>query len=516
MQPMDQTCPTGAALEAPADTSRHPVRTILLAAAVFAAAAIYYAAVGDGFLEADACTHYLIARWALHEPHQLVSVWGRPFCTALYSVPAVLGGRFGVQLTSLAVALAISLITWAIARGQGYRRPELAAIFLLAMPLVFLHAFSELTELPFALLVALGLWMYQRRWFLGLAIVAGLMPLARPEGFGFILLAAGAIVLHRRWWWIAVLPIPLIVWNHAGWVIWGWQGPWWEWLPSNWPYADKSMYASGSLFHFVALLPVLVSPLLFPALPIGIWQSLRGVLNASILRRVFGSSAEDHRLRVQLVIVAIPLGVLGVHSVLYALGRMASNGELRYLLVAAPMWALLGALGWQWAFEKMRWRRPTLWAGLAALVPLAINLTVWQVLPLKAYEDFQIAGELVKWYQGDAELSRRYPHLMASHVAIYYHADISMHDPERARPWGQDMVAKRPPGTILIWDPVYGLYNSDRKLSVKVEQIEQAGWREIPWPLAVEPARRVWSESAHLNSPPPGDTWRIFVSEVVE
>src|SRR5690554_4054945 len=96
MQPMDQTCPTGAALEAPADTSRHPVRTILLAAAVFAAAAIYYAAVGDGFLEADACTHYLIARWALHEPHQLVSVWGRPFCTALYSVPAVLGGRFGV------------------------------------------------------------------------------------------------------------------------------------------------------------------------------------------------------------------------------------------------------------------------------------------------------------------------------------------------------------------------------------------------------------------------------------
>src|SRR5690606_15745062 len=149
------------------------------------------------------------------------------------------------QLTSLAVALAISLITWAIARGQGYRRPELAAIFLLAMPLVFLHAFSELTELPFALLVALGLWMYQRRWFLGLAIVAGLMPLARPEGFGFILLAAGAIVLHRRWWWIAVLPIPLIVWNHAGWVIWGWQGPWWEWLPSNWPYADKSMYASG-------------------------------------------------------------------------------------------------------------------------------------------------------------------------------------------------------------------------------------------------------------------------------
>ena len=139
--------------------------TMLLGSLVFAALAIGFALAGDGFLEADACTHYLIARWALAEPHQMVSVWGRPFCTVLYSVPAVLAGRFGVQMTSLAVAIAIGLITWGVARGQGYRRPELAGLFLLAMPLVFLHSFSELTELPFALLVALALLMYQRRQF---------------------------------------------------------------------------------------------------------------------------------------------------------------------------------------------------------------------------------------------------------------------------------------------------------------------------------------------------------------
>lgn len=488
---------------------------MLLGSVIFAALAIGFALAGDGFLEADACTHYLIARWALAEPHQLVSVWGRPFCTALYALPAVLAGRFGVQLTSLAVAIAIGLITWRVARGQGYRRPELAGLFLLAMPLVFLHAFSELTELPFALLVALGLWMYQRRQFFWLAVFTGLMPLARPEGFGFLLLTAGALVLHRRWWWLAVLPLPLIAWNHAGWVIHGSQGPWWNWLRSNWPYADKSMYAAGPLLHFVGLLPVLVSPILFPGLIFGIWRSLHGVLNIALPRRLFASTPDDHRLRVQLVIVTVPLGVLAIHSLLYWTGRMASNGELRYLLAVAPMWALLGSLGWEWAFARMGWRSPVKWAAAGAMVPLVLNFTVWGVLPLKSYEDWQISAALAEWYFSDERLQATYPRLMASHGAIYYYADISMHDPERARPWGQATVQARPPGTLLIWDPVYGLYNSDAKMSVTVAQIEQAGWREIPWPLTDPPPRRAWSETNHLNSPSPGDTWRIFVSDPV-
>ena len=42
---------------------------------------------------------------------------------------------------------------------------------------------------------------------------------------------------------------------------------------------------------------------------------------------------------------AIPLGVLLVHSLLYRLGKMASYGEPRYLLVVPPFWAALSAGG---------------------------------------------------------------------------------------------------------------------------------------------------------------------------
>ena len=57
-----------------------------------------------------------------------------------------------------------------------------------AQPLVFLHSFSELTELPFAALLALAFWAYQRRRFALLAVLISLSPLTRPEGRGAVLI----------------------------------------------------------------------------------------------------------------------------------------------------------------------------------------------------------------------------------------------------------------------------------------------------------------------------------------
>ena len=49
-------------------------------------------------------------------------------------------------------------------------------IFTLAQPLAFLHSFAELTELPFALLLAGAFWAYVRRRWWAVAILAGLLP----------------------------------------------------------------------------------------------------------------------------------------------------------------------------------------------------------------------------------------------------------------------------------------------------------------------------------------------------
>lgn len=430
---------------------------ILLAVLIFSGLSLWSAITSVGFLEADACTHYMYARFALGEHHFLINVWGRPVCTGIYAIPAALGGRIGVRVMSLLLALACGWIAYAIAKRQGYRRPALALVFTLAQPLVFLHSFSELTELPFAVLLGLGFLAYQRRWFALMALAIGLTPASRPEGFGFLILAAISFLAHRRWYWIALLLLPLALWNYLGWDLYGRQVPWWKWLISEWPYAGQSLYKPGVFFHFVGSLPAIVSPFLFPAVLLGIWLALK----------------KANRL-IDILIAAIPLLILVGHSLLFWLGKMASNGELRYMLIVAPFWGILAARGWTWIFDQFNFKHEMRWAALASLTPILVNF-IYPVIPLDFKLDWQQAQRVAQWYQS-SDVVKEYPMLLASHPGIYYFLDQSWTDTKSSREWRKETIDRMPPGTLLIWDPVYGVFNADRNRSVPKDEIERAGW----------------------------------------
>jgi hypothetical protein len=444
-------------------------RPIVIAIAIFSTLSIWAAIKSYGFLEADACTHYQYARFAFQQPHYFVNVWGRPICTAIYSVPAVLGGRLGVRFMSLLLALGCALVAYRIATNQGYRWPSLALIFTLAQPLVFLHSFSELTELPFAFLLGLAFLAYQaRRWFL-FAVLIGLTPLSRPEGFGFLALGAIALIAHRRWYWLPLLLVPLIGWDVAGWMLGGREGPWWRWLPSNWPYATDSLYARGNILHFVGLLPVIVSPLLVVPMLLGIVQNLR---NAAKDSTNHAPSTIDG------LIAIIPLMILIGHSVLYALGKMASNGEARYMLVVAPFWGLLSAKGWEWIWTRLDWRWPLRAAGVAALAPILANF-YWGVVPLTLYTDWTQARDIVKWYES-SPISKQYPRLSTGHQALYYFMGIPGNDSQRGLDFRRDTLLPTPPkGVLIVWDPVYAVFNSDARRKVPLEELIDAGWIDV-------------------------------------
>jgi hypothetical protein len=499
---------------------------ILIAMAIFASLSLWMAAASPGFLEADACTHYQYARFALGETHYLVNVWGRPFVTALYSIPATLLGRMGVRATSLVCALLIATIAWRIARDQKYRWPALAFVFTLAQPLVFLHSFSELTELPFALLLTMAFWAYVRREWLVMTIFIALAPTARPEGFGFLVLAAGALMLHRRWWWIALLPVPLLIWTYAGWRVYGrpaYPGVapglcWLYWLKHEWPYSQTSTYAAGPLLHFVALLPAIVSPLVFPFLIIGAWKTVllgNGAdLGASAdsppgatdpssqpSPRSTGEREQRHARACQMLIAAIPLMILTGHSLLYWRGRMASNGEPRYMLTVAPFWALLAASGWEWTFERFHWRHPFLWAGVAALLPALVNFW-YPVLPLYLTTDGEKARAVAEWYRDDRRLHTDYPRILACNPEVAYYLGISHTDAGWTRDLRKETVAKAPAGTLFVWDPVYGQANADADRVITLDEIERAGWVERP------------DLAQPINDVGDGPQWRVFLSPI--
>ena len=181
MPAMDSSDPPRA-LETHHWTTRGTFLPGLAAIVLFAGLSFYCATHSEGFITGDACMHYLSARYA-HSSHQnFVDVWNRPLTIGLYALPAWLGGRAAVRFTAMLVAIACGLVGCKIAAVQGARRPVLALIFTLAQPMLFLHSFGEMTELPFALVLGLAFLAYQARWFFLAAALTAWLPLGRPEG----------------------------------------------------------------------------------------------------------------------------------------------------------------------------------------------------------------------------------------------------------------------------------------------------------------------------------------------
>ena len=442
-------------LNQPQAAERKPVA---LAIAIFLLLWLPAAILSHGYPEADGYTHFLAARYALAVPTNFTDVWARPVCTILYCLPSIIGGHFGICVASAAIAIGCGVVAFQIARDQG-DRPALALILTLAQPLLFVHSLTVMTELPFALLLGCTFLAFERkRWFIA-ALLAGLLPAARPEGFGFLIFAGCALLwLAPRW--LLILPLPLVIWNLTGWLQDGREGQWWMWMSHHWPYSAQSMYGRGSIMAFAVQLPVIVSPLVLPATLLGIALSFRP------LRVARAATA------------LIPLFVLTVHSLLYATGKMGSYGEARYLLVAAPFWGILSARGWEWCFGKLRWSHSLRWAGAAAMVPLLVNC-IHPFVPLRPTPDCELAERLGKWYPTSAQ-GQRYTHLLASHIAVYYFSGISPTDQSRAVRFNKEMIAARPPDTLLIWDPYFSMHNANMDCTVSLDEIARAGWVADP------------------------------------
>ncbi len=457
-----------------------------------------------GFLEADGVTHYLYARFAFDNPAYLVDVWARPVRMLIHFLPAHFFGLHGVRAASLVCVLLTAWIVTRIAKGLGWKAPAYAGFFLLAQPLLFLHSFSELTEIPFALLGALAiLTLLKRQWWL-FALISGAMPASRPEGAAFLLMAVVMLGLHKRWYWIPLVFVPLIVWNHVGWVMWGTDaGPWPRWLINQFPYVVESPYPAGPIYRFVAVLPFVVSPFAVPAILIGTWgivaRSLGWVPQVGVLadlcssdpsmgtglgvsRPVAPDSASprvsnliaflrDLNAQVRLILVAIPWGFLAVHSYLHWSGKMSSSGEPRYLLAASPFWALLAAYGWTMMVARFRMPRPALIAAIGACVPIIVNFT-YPVVPLKPQPDDDLCRQIAAWY-ARSEYAKVYPVVYATHPLIYFHVN------QPIRAVTPKLLASPPKGAMLVYDSLYSSYNSDPSRNVTPKMFDAAGWRKV-------------------------------------
>lgn len=300
----------------------------------------------------DSGYHYLFARWSWKHPEYLLSVWGRPLFTLLYSLPAQLG--YGAaRLFTLLICLLTAHQTWRLARRLGLPGPELAIPLLFLQPVFWQLSTGVYTESLFALLlvVALRLRLAGRpRWSL---LAAALLILVRPEGF-FIGIAWGA--------WHVGEALTGGEWGRGGWRAVAWRrvgrrvaeslllasglGVWWGaawlmtgdplWIIHHWPpdwNPGSQANGTGPLWWYVALLPVIIGPLTLPAF-------LRGV----------GRLWPNRGFRLGITLFWT---IFIVHSILFTQGWFGAAGYARYFVCVAPVSALLTLGGW--ATARHRW-----------------------------------------------------------------------------------------------------------------------------------------------------------------
>ncbi|HVU11262.1 MAG TPA: hypothetical protein VHD90_08290 [Phototrophicaceae bacterium] len=387
----------------------------------------------------DEIAHLVIARNAWHYPELILHIWGRVGNTLIYMIPALFG-LIGARLGALLMSAATVLVTTATARQLGVRRLYLIPLFLWFQPWFPSYGFTAITEIPFLLIMALGMYGFVSKRYALLALCIGWLPLIRHEG----VLLTGIVFLYLLWkhqWRAALLAFaPLVVYN----VVFE--------LALRMPLADSPLgvyfnsqpttaYGSGP---WLAYIPYLIwetgYPICFWAL-IGIYVVIR--------RRIRGTEY-----------LLLYLSYLVIHSILYHFGLFGSGGYGFFILPLAPAGALLAALGVEALLELVsrafprapaRARRSIpIIAATAILIPVLIMIqyvTPWKLDPTQS-----AVIEAVAWAQAReiAPTAVIAPNIWFTFAYAY------------AYPWqpGDIWSACRDlnsaaAGTILIWDAHY-------------------------------------------------------------
>ena len=411
----------------PTDLAPRRPRLELGIAIVLVALYAWYGLRSAGTYYDDEISHYLIARYSWKYPQLLLSTWGRPAFTILYAPVALLGFP-AVRLFSAALAAVVCLLSAWVARRYGVRRYWLAAVFTGLQPEFFRLAFSSLTELTFALLLAAALLAWRTRRWGWMAAAVGWMPLARYESLPLVLVFALLAVRagRPRVLWLMGAPIAMQNAFHAIET---------QSLAALLFPLDQAIglgasdwtpdYGTGPISHYFTLLP-------------GAWGWI--VLALAV--------AGSMRMHLNLLHASAVL-VTALLVILYRYFPAAGvAGYARHLVMVAPALGVLAARGADACLAPVR--RESWATALAAALALAVAGEAMRIVrPFPLSPERRAVAEAAAWWR-DGPYSTRL--VLGSHPAWVLEAGIDRYDPTIYRRMTRASIETAPAGSVVFWD----------------------------------------------------------------
>ena len=289
----------------------------------------------------DEIGHYLISRDYWLHPCLLLDTWGKCINTSIYLLPA----HFGLTATRLASVLMTCLTAWiayATARKVGARLAYFVPTLFFFQPWVINNSYGCITEVPFSLVMALGLFLFVgSRPVLG-GLMIGLLPLIRHEALALAGLWFLVALLRRRLEVAAAVAAPMACYILICLLVTR-DVPLFAELLSPKP---TNYYGSGGWLHFIRRLPASVGLVLLLS-----YYGLPLLLND--WRRAF---------------IAINYAFyFAIHTVIYKFGLFASGGYVVFLLPISAMLAWVAAFGVESLASSLQSARTWLWTSALPL-----------------------------------------------------------------------------------------------------------------------------------------------------
>lgn len=474
------------ALSEPATGVRLTTVQLLGLCGLIAVVYIVYSFFSDGYYQHDEAAHFLSMRRFWFEPNIILSNWSKPGFKLITAPVSLLGPQALVVFNSL-VAAASCYLAYRLAEAVDARIPLVAVLLLCLQPLWLQLSFRNYSE-PITALILVGavLAHYRDRDWLA-ALLLSYTAMIRQEMYPLIALFGLWLLVRRDFRAVALLAVFPLVHN-----VWGWAAtgdP--NFVVNNvlgFSGTAQDAYPRQGFLHY-------------PTMSLTIFGGLSLTFLFAYVAQGVARKVKWHWF------ILIPvLAYVGMHVVFsiqsFKVGP-STGGNLRYLIVVAPLVAVLGALaaGRLAEMRSFKDRKPeifaaallgvftllflsqshnnivltgerdlapfltVLMAGVLIAVPMtrrkltaavAVVAALSALLVVRPYQPSPEDGAVravVDWIQ-EYDIDEE-PILMNHTMLYYFLGRIEQEMTPGSGRITEDSVREAEPGTIIIWDSHY-------------------------------------------------------------
>lgn len=412
----------------------------------------------------DGIQHYQISRYSWQHPELLLDHWGKPLFTLLSS-PFAQFGHKGIGVFNALLYLTTCLLAFdSLRRMQlNWISSVLFAGLVITAPQYIQMILAGMTEILFAFLSMLVIWLAVRKKYSWMAIAASFMLFSRPESAAFIPVAFVWMIWKKEW---KVLP-----WFFTGLVLYSLIGAFHygdiTWFFTANPYTGAhDIYGSGPLDHFFEHRKEIFGGYFFwlfivslPLLAIAYWKR-RDLRNELLMLAA-------------LAIIPV-VGTFAVHSYAWYKGFNGSLGLIRVLATTVPAaafvvsYAVGKGVGLLPGRILLRSATAILFVGFLVISNYNQMRSV-TVLPLPATEQQLHMNQVASWVRENRPVNAGIAYL---NPYLGFRSDIDPYSDQTHLIWGLEQgkeYAGLEAGDWLIWDghfaPNEGRFPLERALS---------------------------------------------------